>query len=230
MTTLRQVKRLLAPLVERHDDLVLVGHWLMLKPVRHLLRGVVIDRRGEAGRFMPRWAVANLCEPQRSFPITWGEMIRRLGSWAWADPLLQAQLFAAIEEQALPLLRAIQTLDDFFAFASSRERFPGRPFDAFPLRSIGVDVARGDLDRARATCAKLSTGGTMWSAPEMHEEFARITGTLCPLLAAGDRPGMARLLHEWEAYTVDMLKLGDIWEKTPFPIELPSAEPPSTSS
>lgn len=32
-----------------------------------------------------------------------------------------------------------------------------------------------------------------------------------------------RELHEWEAYTVDKLKLGDIWEKTPFPLELPSA-------
>ena len=55
--------------------------------------------------------------------------------------------------------------------------------------------------------------------PELHEEFERITGVLCPLLASGDRAGMARLLHEWEAYTVDKLKLRDIWEPTPFPLE-----------
>jgi hypothetical protein len=41
MTTVRQVKKLLTPLAARHDDLELVGRWLYLKPVRHLLRGLV---------------------------------------------------------------------------------------------------------------------------------------------------------------------------------------------
>lgn len=30
---------------------------------------------------------------------------------------------------------------------------------------------------------------------------------------------MARLLHEWEAYTVEKLKIGQIYEPTPFPLE-----------
>jgi len=55
--------------------------------------------------------------------------------------------------------------------------------------------------------------------PLMREEFERITGVLCPLLASGDRVAMARLLHEWKAFTVDKLKLSDIWEPTPFPLE-----------
>ncbi len=139
--------------------------------------------------------------------------------WYWDDPSVRDDLFAAIEEQALPQLRAIQTLDDFVAFASDRTRFSITAFSGYLLRTVGVDIARGDLDSARAACAELATGRTRWSMPLMREEFERITGALCPLLASGDRAGMARFLHEWEAYTVDKLKLRDIWEPTPFPLE-----------
>jgi len=137
----------------------------------------------------------------------------------WDDPSLQAALFAAIEEQALPQLRTINTLDDFVALASDRKRFSLTAFDGYLLRKVGVDIARGDLAAASATCAVLASGRTRWSMPLMRAEFDRITGTLRPLLAAKDQAGMARLLHEWEAYTVDKLKLRDIWEPTPFPLE-----------
>jgi hypothetical protein len=61
----------------------------------------------------------------------------------------------------------------------------------------------------------------------MREEFDRVTGELCPLLGANDRAGMARLLHQWEAYTVEKLKIGHIYEPTPFPLELMADERPT---
>jgi hypothetical protein len=220
MTTVRQVKKLLAPLAARHDDLELVGFTLYLKPVRHLLRGVIIERTGEAGRFRVPWAIMSLCEPRHSLPLNWGANVYPNRLWLWSNPTLQDDLYQAIEEQALPALRAIATLDDFFTFASNRERFGLWPFDLFTLLRVGVECARGDLDSARAGCAELKSGLTRWSMPSMREEFDRVTGELCPLLAANDRAGMARLLHQWEAYTVDKLKIGHIYEPTPFPLEL----------
>jgi hypothetical protein len=104
-----------------------------------------------------------------------------------------------------------------------RERFPLTHFDAYLLRKVSVDIARGDLGAARSTCAELATGRTMWSAPLMREEFIRITETLCPLLTRGDRAALASLLHDWEAYTVKQLKIEALWEPTPFPLELQSA-------
>jgi len=53
MTTVRQVMKLLTPLLKRHDDLYLNDRWLIVKPVRHVLRGILIERTGEAGRFRP---------------------------------------------------------------------------------------------------------------------------------------------------------------------------------
>ena len=223
MTTVRQVKKLLTPFAVGHDDLELVGRWLYLKPVRHLLRGVVIDRTGEAARFRVFWATMSLCEPRHSLPLNWGGQVYPNRLWQWSNPSLEEDLYQAIEEQALPALRAIQTLDDFFTFASNRERFGLWPFDLFTLHRVGVDCARGDLESARAGCAELKSGLSRWQDPDLSEEFDRVSGELCPLLAANDRAGMARLLHQWEAYTVEKLKIGHIYEPTPFPLEMMTA-------
>jgi hypothetical protein len=219
MTTVRQVSRLLLPFTERHSDLALVGRWLFLRPVSHLLRGILIERTGEASRFRAWWAVAPLCEPELLFPLNWAVGIKPTSRWTWSNPKLREELYSAIEGQALPGLRAIQTLDDFVAYASSKDRFSLTAFDSYHLRKVGVDAARGDLEAARNTCAELIGGRTKWSTPSMREEFDRVTGTLCPLIAADDRQGMARVLHEWEAYTVEKLKIGHIYEPTPFPLE-----------
>lgn len=44
MTTVHQIKRTLAPLVERYKDLSPVGFTLYVRPVRHVLRGITIRR------------------------------------------------------------------------------------------------------------------------------------------------------------------------------------------
>lgn len=92
-------------------------------------------------------------------------------------------------------------------------------FDSYHLRKVGVDAARGDLEAARKTCAELIGSRTKWSTPSMREEFERVTGKLCPLVASGDRAAIAALLHAWEAYTAEKLKIGHIYEPTPFPLE-----------
>jgi hypothetical protein len=199
---------------------VLVGRWLFLRPVSHLLRGILIERTGEASRFRAWWAVAPLCEPEKLFPLNWAVGIKPTSHWTWSNPMLREELYGAIENQALPSLRAIQTLDDFVAYASSKDRFSLTAFGSYHLRTVGVHAARGDLEAARKTCAELIGGRTKWSTPSMREEFDRVTGTLCPLLDTDDWPAMARLLHEWEAYTVEKLKIGHIYEPTPFPLEL----------
>lgn len=221
MTTIAQVRQVVQPLLQRNSDLALVGRIVVIKPVHHILRGIYIDRMSDPLIFRPIWAVVFLFEPRQTLSFNWGERVyRRPGSWDVSDPDTPAAMAEAIEQQALPLLRPVQTIDDFVTF-TSKDRFRDTHLDFYPERRIFVDVARGDLEAARTICAYFATDrARRWYLPQMQEEYDRITQSLCPLVAADDRPGLARLLHEFEAGSAKDMKLDKIWEPTPFPIEL----------
>ena len=221
MTTVAQVRQVVQPLLQRNSDLALVGRIVVIKPVHHILRGIYIDRMSDPLIFRPIWAVVFLFEPRQTLSFNWGERVyRRSGLWELPDPDMPNDMAEAIEEQALPLLRPVQSIDDFVAF-TSKDRFKYTHLDFYPDRRIFVDVARGDLEAARTICAHFATDrAKRWYLPQMQEEYDRITQRLCPLVAANDRPGLARLLHEFEAGSARDMKLNKLWEPTPFPIEL----------
>ncbi len=223
MTTLGQIKRIVGPLVERDPGLFPIGPWLIVKPVRHVVRGILIDRTGDADRFQPRWAVVNLCDPLRSFPLDWGELLYRpaFRLWKWSDPSATADLLQVLKEVAIPVLRPLETLESFAVFVNS-DRFRSNPLRSFPLRKPRVDAALGHLDAARSCCHSFATTTTIWHGPAFDRERDSITRDLCPLLCEDDVPGIAGLLREWEAFTARNLKIESIWEPTPFPLELQS--------
>lgn len=222
MITVSQVREVVQPLLQRNPDLELVGRLVVIKPVQHILRGIYIDRSLDRQLFVPTWAVMFLFEPSESFSYNWGGRLydRAHGAWDVTNSATSAVMCEEIEKEALPLLRPIQTIHDFIGF-TSKERFKETYLDLYEERKIFVDVARGDLNAARTICTYFATdrakkrymGG-------MEEEYDRITKTLCPLIAAGDRLGLARLLRDWEASSAEHLKLQKLWEPTPFPIEL----------
>jgi hypothetical protein len=225
MTTSAQIKRLVKPLLARHESLVQVGPWIYLKPIRHVARAIVIDRTGGAARFRPIWTVMHIIEPIESLSLIWS---RRLGHpinklWLWDDPTIQDALIDVFERQVVPLLGPIETLDDFVAFADDKTRFTLDSLHAFLLRAAVVDAARGDLESAKAMCAKVATGKTQWSGPLSVQTHARVMGKLYPLLLSDDRAGIVKLLREWEAFSVKHLGLEAVWERTPFPLELQTA-------
>lgn len=221
MTTLAQVKRSVRPLIEKNGDLSHQGQWLILKPVRHILRGVVFDRTRGANAFRVKWAVWHAFERLKSFPLNWSEPIRPPiipGLWEWSNTNVQAELIEEIERHALPILRSIETIDDFLAFTNDRKRFADSYLDLFPQRRAEIDVALGDLASARAICAAKIDPIDLARVP--YPEIYADSKTLCALVAADDRPALVRLLHEWEEATIRNLKLEAIYEPTPFPLEL----------
>jgi hypothetical protein len=224
MTTAAQVKKLVKPLLQRHSDLALVRRWLFVKPVHHFARGILIDSLLDPEKFRPRWAVMHLFEVRRSIHLNWGELLynegaARPGSWRISEPNIDLALFREIEMRALPVLRAMTTLDNYLTFVSNHY-FRHQLFD-WPDARIIVEVALGDLEAARATSkAHLA----MWSTtdPDYDEDARqkyRRLHELCARLADDDRAGLAQLLHEWEAITVKNLKIESLWEPTPFPLE-----------
>ena len=224
MTTAADVRRMVQPLLSRHADLALVGRWIFVKPIEHFARGVLIDSTAYKERFDPRWAVTHLFQLKHFFPLDWGAYLvnnrsNLPGIWRTFDPDVELSLIESIEEQALPTLRAMTTLDDFLTFVS-QHYFRHHLFE-WPDRRMIVDVALGKLEAARALCKENIQD---WSEICPHydaEDRAQLLGLqkLCACLAADDRRGMAELLHQWEAETVKKLKIEHLWVPTPFPLE-----------
>ena len=90
-----------------------------------------------------------------------------------------------------------------------------------PLEKIIVDVALGHLDAARAIKRDVIDGLTEenYCTDDQDRIRLRQLKELCRRLAADDRAGLAALLHEWEAETARNLKIGQLWQRTPFPLE-----------
>lgn len=152
------------------------------------------------------------------------------GLWRWSQPEDLPLLREVIEQEALPKLRSITTIEDLMAHLADRNRqlnivgYP--PLAEQPYTKLIFDVALGDLDAARKPCEErvpLLKGENYYRGDaDDHATVARLK-ELCARYTAGDRRGLAALLHEWEATTVRNLAIEHLWEPTPFPLEM--AEP-----
>jgi hypothetical protein len=224
MTTAAQVRRLVQPLLDTNRDLDWSGRQIYLKPVQHFARTILIDRILDPDGFRPQWAVLHLFEPRTFFSLSWGEWLYKAsgempGSWRIYDPDVSALLIDSIEQNALPVLRRMKTLDDYLSYVSNNY-FRHQLYE-WPSAKIIVDVALGDLKSARSLCDQNLAS---WSIDRPHHtdsvkvKFRKLR-ELCALLMAEDSAGLARLLRSWEAETVKNLKIEHLWEPTPFPLE-----------
>jgi hypothetical protein len=243
MTTAVQVKRATRQLLERNGDLALVRGFIFIKPAHHLLRGIFFPRDIDPILFQPTWFVNFLSRPGAGVTDRWGERLYRKtgvpreptdaetrlyaaqwalpirerrypkpydGGWVSYDPAVAAEMCEMIEQETLPMLRSIQSIDDFVALTGDKTRFSWTYLGSNFFHEPFVFAAQGKFEAALAACARL----VAWrpknrKAKELHRR-----------LAAGDRRGVVRLLHRWEADSVKRLKIDEFWEPTPFPIEL----------
>ena len=110
MTTVADVRKIVAPLLAAHDDLVLVGRMLAIKPVHHILRGVHLDRTSSKDDFVVRWAAVFLFDLCNGLTFNWGHQIYcpSPSFWAIETPNLPHLLKTSVEHEALPTLRSIR--------------------------------------------------------------------------------------------------------------------------
>ena len=217
MTTVADVRKAVEPLLAAHDDLVLVGRLVAIKPINHILKGVFLDRSSWRDDFVVRWAAIFLFEPRSSFMLSWGSYIYcpLPGLWTLQTPDLSTHLKTSIENEALPVLRPVRTIAAFSDYATVQRI--GGPLQNFPFSHIVVEAALGRFDNCDRILQYLDSRRLKPANPD--EDELRITRDLAPLIRARDRVGIAALLHEWEACSVTAMKLEKHWERTPFPIE-----------
>ena len=180
MTTTKQVKQAVQPLLQRHSDLALAGRLIFIKPVHHILRGVYIERAGDPRAFEPTSTTGMLAERDR---LHWAGVTNIMGMST--DPVIPmvpigmspeletvTYMLEMIEEIILPQIRSIQTFDDLFEFASIERSRIAHP-KYFPQTMLTFALCRGDLAEARIILNK---------ERKLQEYLAKISPTLYPAL------------------------------------------------
>ena len=221
MTTQRQIKRLVEPLLAKYSDLALVGQFLILKPVHHFARSVMIDRTSSADVFQPKTASVALLIKHEYFGLGTGEWLyRRKGPgriWRWSDSSVPADFLRIVEQEALPRLRNVRTLLDYYAYAKDIHDIH---FPFYWGWRAAMKVAMNQLDDARDIL-----NDPRWEKRSAIFFNREIDGLGDRLKARGsditreDKLALAEILHRWEAYSAEKLEVTSIWQPTPFPLE-----------
>lgn len=200
------IKRYLKPLLKQRSDLALVGRMLIIRPVRHLLRGVFFDRTGSKSAFKIWRFVKPLYESTES--IGYADDIPRSAREVWY-PHFEPLLFDLLAEDIFDHVGRITTYDEFaHELGEHHESYNGIRMLAF-LFSGQRESAGEVLDEIeRSDPSPLRKSWAKWYKNLLNRDMDAIYATF----------------HTYEAASAKKLKLGDIWEPTPFAGEVPEAQ------
>ncbi|MDX3810551.1 MAG: hypothetical protein QHC89_29700 [Bosea sp. (in: a-proteobacteria)] len=221
MTTKKQIKTLFGLLASRHDDLIVRGRFVVVAPLRHVLRAISIDRTSDADFPCFFWHVGHSFNPLGGlgglsaewFPLPKG------GPQRWSDPDFSDTMINVIEQRLLPMLRRVRMIDDMYRVEGEPRSYAyddwlnhHEPYRIQLLAALGLfEEAIPIYDKIKDWHLTMKNG---WRSEFEH------ASRLGDLIAAGDRPAAAALLHQWEEEFAARNDLLPIYERTPFPLEL----------
>jgi hypothetical protein len=199
------IKRYLKPLLNQRSDLALIGRMLIIRPVRHLLRGVFFDRTSSKHAFRILRFIKPLYAEEDT--LYCGKEIRTPAWQVW-HPHFEPLLFDLLAEDIFGSVGEITTLDDL-----------AREVENFGYQNLQVTAfaLSGQPERASELIDKTErafAGEVRWQswAKSQRAFLERDVDSTCTIIRAK------------EAETARKLKLGDIWEPSPFAVEVPEAE------
>ncbi len=191
------LKRMLAPLLAKRSDLAVVGDLLVIRPVRHLIRGAQF-------RWYERQTACSACPFIQ--PLYQNALFLEDAAFSdgITDPDFAPMLFDRLAAEIFEPLGKIATIEDFIESAWGRRL---SPYNLFPsiLLWRGVEQTRRDLPEIESLPG--------FKVVEWQRAF----------LEREDAEAFA-YYKTWETEAVRALKLKEIWEPAPFPAELPVGE------
>ena len=218
MTNSAQMKRLVAPLIKCRGDLAFSRRTIILKPVHHIARGVILDGAGDVSVVVIRPWIQQVFDPaHQSLTWTWPVSRQGGGRFRIEQPTVQSEVIEAIATDVLPRLQPISDITHFEQYVTAHKNM--HLYDN-PRRLITA-AARGDLELALHLSRDLRAKGHL-DGPGGDAESTRSIvrrRTLSDLIEVDDRAGIIALLHQWEAATAADWGLAQFWEPSPFPIE-----------
>lgn len=228
MTTKKQVKTLLAPLLEKHADIAAVesrmGLQFILKPLGHVNRGFMIWRTSMPDSPNYHWYLGYTFSPRvmpygphiEDFQVHPSETLR------WSHPRQQSAFTEMLESEVLPLLRSIDSIEKLIAVGRERASVHNWWWD-HPVHRVRLQVAAGQFEGAAATIREMLAENRRETRHWNKQLYSEITEQLWPCVEQKDYSAVAALLHDWERQYVELNGLGAIYEKTNFPFEDGSA-------
>jgi hypothetical protein len=210
------LKRHLKPLFKQRSDLVLIGRLLIIRPVRHLLRGAFFGRISDKFSFRLLSYVKPLFSIADRFDFGFCTNVHQGLSWKVWEPHFGGLLFDVLDEDVFQAVSKITSLAQFDGDLGLGRLEYFR--DSFPVRVAALILA-GQRERA----AELIETELARTERENYEYGHHVAGKQKALLER-DVESLCAEFHAKERQAAEFLKLGDAWEPTPFPAELPAAE------
>ena len=241
MTTIRDFRELLKPIVARRGDLHSFNRYVIFVSIRAGFKGLLLDRSSTREEFDARQIARPLCVMSEGCPMGWEMGMGRPGTqtyreafpnyrfykpeqldklvthpWLTTDPDFPEGLRDAIENKMLAELKDISTLREFADWTNRNHAADS--FD-YAQCAVLVEPALGNFSEA----------ARLLSVPHgklLHREFdAWLPGLGDRLEAMGDdlpladKRAIVAMLHAREAAVIKSLKLEKFWQPAPFPAE-----------
>ena len=198
------IKRYLKPLLELRNDLVLIDRRLLIRPVRHVLRGAFLDRTSDKYSFRI-WRYIKPLFSGNGSGLGYGGDIHGSLSHVW-QPHFQPFLLDVLQADIFEPMQKLTTLSGFADYElPDRDR-------SLHARVIALVLA-GQPERAAEEIRETESRIPHYRGIDSFMEYVE-----------RDIRDVCAEFHDREAKTAAELKLGDIWEPSPFPAELPPDE------
>ncbi len=206
------IKRYLKPLLRLRSDLVLRGRLLLIRPVRHIMRGVLLDRTSDKYAFQLYPYLNPLYDSPRS--VGYCSPIHET-AWRVYEPYFEPLLFDALAEDIFARLGTLTSLENFPDDLVDDQRYPDARVLALILAGWHQQAAQivDEIDASQRD-------NYVWQN--------WIKGQRAVL--DRDIAAVCADCHAREAATAKALKLGNAWEPSPFPAELPQMQRATTVS
>jgi hypothetical protein len=245
MTTAAEIKSWTCSLTKGRQDVVLRGRSLWLLPINHVCRSIFFEGSSDRTDPRARWSFKLPFTPLGLPVRVWSAQLPIGRS---TDEAFAARVFEQVTGKIDNDLMPVSTIEAFHAMTLEHrphEAMAGlwqlsrQPeYHACVLAALGrLEEARvvaeeciapkdrweTGLDRGRALLAKRSNSNEGKYLVSMASDRLQLLSELERLRnvsADGDRSGAAALLREWEEQKIRLWKIEDLWEPSPFPIEL----------
>jgi hypothetical protein len=198
------IKRFLKALLKERSDLALVDRLLVIRPVRHIVRGVVFGRTGDRYHFAIDALAGALCYTHDYPASGTGNIVGRSFEAVW-QPLFEPVLTEALARHVFDRIGQVTTLGDL-AVLRFDDRYLSTEHVTLMLLSGQQD---GAMEYIRQAEERFPSA----------QEWAQAQRSRVANVAA-----VCAECHAREASAAKALKIQHIWEPSPFPVELPAIE------